>query len=599
MSRSACRQHDSESALQSVTSKTDKMPVLTSRNSSRDGRGFPHAASPNDQPWMRLPGRGRHASCSESYLGSSRRRADSSRGRLHSPFFSEGSTKSTRSGACFRPGGAASDDESNLSMHSGSNRSSSRRSSLVDLESNYSDARRRSGGIDTSEFVADPQNVECQQSQQASGSCATWNAKPGITAVDMIASETYAPFQRLLDEVPDPETDGVLLAFPRLKKLQSSSVTGSPLLLGLVNAHLINHILGCYEAVRSELSHSEAVLWDYFVSVDKSFKGTLQLSDEHAISLNDILETLLHSAADARACVVALQDRLDEHRECDFADVLDVFRSQMHASQTSRLRYGLQWSISMLLEGSGLSAPRCQNQQEQLRGRTEQFSTDALALGASAYQRSLVLTRSWQCERRLESVMGREDGKSEDLFDVSVLLRLLHRIHDELAPTERVLWELLCKYSQRFDGKFLAKDVANTLDHVQSLNAEGISSDLQEHRQRFRDHSLHNLVGRSLGTTTLAGVLWWWWDMTDECREVAGFVMPTSLLRGSVVQMPEEIFRTQLGQVTANLTLMQSAIRGQVRTYAELHALATRRSIEHFFVESAVSDSSSSASEAF
>lgn len=69
----------------------------------------------------------------------------------------------------------------------------------------------------------------------------------------------------------------------------------------------------------------------------------------------------------------------------------------------------------------------------ELRARCARLSDMGLAVAAAAYQRALVLTCSWHCERQLQKFVSVKDQSSSR--HVKVLLSLLRGIHSELVPT--------------------------------------------------------------------------------------------------------------------------------------------------------------------
>lgn len=170
--------------------------------------------------------------------------------------------------------------------------------------------------------------------------------------------------------------------------------------------------------------------------------------------------------------------------------------------------------------------------------------------------------------------------------DLSAVLKILHAIHSMLVPTERVLWELMSEQSPSFDGRMGRAEIVGAIDHLQGyLDDDGASRDemneLETLRRQCQSRSVNSLLGHQ-SSVGFADVLRWWWDMTEEYREAAGLVVPARLLRRSVSLSPEEIFRTQLRRVATDEAFRQRTLLGQVRTYADLRALAVKRSIETF-----------------
>merc|ERR1712151_871691 len=76
------------------------------------------------------------------------------------------------------------------------------------------------------------------------------------------------------------------------------------------------------------------------------------------------------------------------------------------------------------------------------------------------------------------------------------------------------------------------------------------------------------------------GVYSWWWSMTEEFRIAAGFTMPTALLKRSLERQPETMFHEQLQRADANMAILHTALKGYVCVFAELRAVAVRKSIE-------------------
>eukprot|EP00930_Biecheleria_cincta_P085496 TRINITY_DN74889_c0_g1_i1.p1 TRINITY_DN74889_c0_g1~~TRINITY_DN74889_c0_g1_i1.p1 ORF type:complete len:683 (+),score=153.36 TRINITY_DN74889_c0_g1_i1:59-2107(+) len=478
------------------------------------------------------------------------------------------------------------------------------------------------------------------RAQASSSSSHTVPRQPTRINIESFIDEVHLPFQVLLREVPDPEAHGTLAAFPRLQRLQqqsesansaagqlpdcpsgtrstaqrssehqesagrgevdevaiasvaSSMPTGSPLFTAVVRARLSNHLLSCYEAVTSELEGEEAALWDAYIGLDLELSGMLRLQGDRVGALGRTLEEISGSSNVAEAVICALDERLDENGECDFADLLDVFHMEKRPDQLLQLSRTVRSSIANFLEGTGLreTVPRPVRQQE-LRVRASRLSTDSLAVAAAAYQRTLVLTMSWRCEQRLHNIMALQETRASLHPEVAALLQVLRGIHSELAPTERVLWELLCEVSERLDDRYAKEEVLDMLAYLQDLDvqqAEDGSCDLQELqllRQRCRQRSADNLFGQQ-AYVRFAEVLRWWWDMSEEYRQAAGLIIPSTMLKQSIVRMPEEMFRPQLRQIAAEPSLARTDLRGQIRALAELAALAVRRSIEQFTVRS-------------
>lgn len=469
-------------------------------------------------------------------------------------------------------------------------------------------------------------------------------------------NEAHLPFRQLLLEVPDPEgtPGGAIAAFPRLQQLRNNPAallteeldTGvqlqesfgrssasssramlpsearrapsqrgpreeaaadtagsqSPLFSAIVRARLMAHLLGCYEAVASELTGEEAQLWDAFVAVDTSLSCTLRVpggeqeAKEVEKGLHDALTDALGSAARADSCIRAIFDRACEEGECDFADLLDVFAEVRQGDQLWTLRSMVRSGLSHFLGSNGEPASTRASRISDLRARCGRQSTEALASSAAAYQRSLVLTASWRCEQRLLALVCGADrssspfrGDSRAAGALDALLSVLHGIHAELAPSERVLWELLGSEDRNFDGAFTKREVLAAIGELLSYHLareaiDAAGSELEE-LQRLRSDCQRRSVEALFGTTrrttvTLADVLRWWWDMAEEYRMASGLAVPSALLRRSLHRQPEEMFRVQLRAVASDPPAARVALRGHARAFAELRALAVRRTIE-------------------
>eukprot|EP00930_Biecheleria_cincta_P001660 TRINITY_DN102797_c0_g1_i1.p1 TRINITY_DN102797_c0_g1~~TRINITY_DN102797_c0_g1_i1.p1 ORF type:complete len:644 (-),score=130.04 TRINITY_DN102797_c0_g1_i1:427-2358(-) len=440
--------------------------------------------------------------------------------------------------------------------------------------------------------------------------------KPRALNLDKLLNEAHLPFKRLLSENPDPDADGVLRAFPQLQRLQAStgfgrrpaeesqltdpgesstastaSWGGSSLFSAVVRARLANHLLGCYEAVRAEVSGDEAWLWETFIDLDSDLQGTLRLPSGDCLQrLGRALEQRFGSIEVAEAWIRELDASLDETGDCDFPDLLEVLRAQGAAGagatdQLARLSKTFRTGVATLLEGTGFKAPNLRTSHQEIRSRCAQKTIAGLASSAAAYQRTLVLTMSWQCEQSLLTCL-RPPVNALHPDDIAAVLKVLHAIHSMLVPTERVLWELMSEQSATFDGRVGKLEVLDTLEHLQSFeDVDDASKDemneLEELRRLCQSRSVNSLLGNAT-SVHFSEVLRWWWDMPEEYREAAGLVVPAALLRQSVERSPEEMFRTQLRRVATDQAFRQHSLQGQVRTFAELRALAVKRSIETF-----------------
>jgi len=344
---------------------------------------------------------------------------------------------------------------------------------------------------------------------------------------------------------------------------------------------LASHLIGCYESVTSELSGDEIQLWDIFVNMDYTLAGSMTVSVDTAGEICSALAAI-SSQAHAEACVKALAERVDDTGECDFADLLDVWESEKRPDQLWHLRSSLRSGLSHLLAGAGIS-DGSPSRVPELRARCARLSDLALAVAAAAYQRTLVLTCSWHCEQRLSCFLA-----------LKVLVAVLRGIHSELVPTERVLWELIFSQQEKnFDGSVAKEEVLAALEELLSFHEEdsraspGELEELDSLRRQCQKKSLENLFadGRR-SSVAFADVLRWWWDMPEEYREAAGLAVPASVLRQRLRRQPEEMFRGPLRRVAAEAAFARQALRGHVRAFAELRALAVRRTIEGFSIRS-------------
>lgn len=438
------------------------------------------------------------------------------------------------------------------------------------------------------------------------------------TSLDTLMNEAHLPFRQLQEEVPDPEKTpgGLLAAFPRLWRLcipqepqaagpvtdtgddatsaSSSQAFGaqSPLFSAVVRARLVGHLLGCHEAVSSELTAEEKQLWDVFVSIDHNLAGSMMVSLESADDLCDALASV-SSRNHAEACVKALAERVDDTGECDFADLLDVWEAAKQPDQLWQFRSSLRNGLSNLLAGAGITEAASSRVPE-MRARCARLSDTALAMSAAAYQRALVLTCSWHCEQRLQSFLMTKGSPTErSRSEVKSLLAVLRGIHSELVPTERVLWELMGQQQQHFDGTVGKEEVLSALEELLGFHEEdaraspGELEELGRLRRQCQRRSVDNLFDdRGRTVVAFADVLRWWWDMPEEYREAAGLAVPASVLRQSLRRQPEEMFRGALRRVAAEPAVARQALRGHVRAFAELRALAVRRNIESFSIRS-------------
>ncbi|CAE7221777.1 unnamed protein product [Symbiodinium pilosum] len=333
-------------------------------------------------------------------------------------------------------------------------------------------------------------------------------------------------------------------------------------------------------------------LWDIFVGIDHNLAGSLMVKLETADDLCDALAAI-SSRNHAEACVKALAERVDDSGECDFADLLDVWESEKQPDQLWQFRSSLRHGLSNLLAGAGITEAASSRVPE-MRARCARLSDSALAASAAAYQRTLVLTCSWHCEQRLQAFLLTKGSPSDrSRSEVKSLLAVLRGIHSELVPTERVLWELMGQQQQLFDGTVGKEEVLSALEELLGFHEEdsraspGELEELGRLRRQCQRRSVDNLFDdRRRTVVAFADVLRWWWDMPEEYREAAGLAVPASVLRQSLRRQPEEMFRGPLRRVAAEPSFARQALRGHVRAFAELRALAVRRNIESFSIRS-------------
>ncbi|CAE7514558.1 unnamed protein product [Symbiodinium natans] len=387
---------------------------------------------------------------------------------------------------------------------------------------------------------------------------AVWDSACFVGAV----LHAHLPFRQLLEEVPDPENTpgGLLAAFPRLWRLcipqepqalgavaeggddatsaSSSQAIGaqSPFFSAVVRARLVGHLLGCHDAVSSELTGEEKQLWDIFVRIDHNLAGSLMVNLETADDLCDALASV-SSRSHAEACVKALAERVDDSGECDFADLLDVWESEKQPDQLWQFRSSLRNGLSNLLAGAGITEAASSHVPE-MRARCARLSDSALALSAAAYQRTLVLTCSWHCEQRLQSFLMTKGSPSDrSRTEVKSLLAVLRGIHGELVPTERVLWELMGQQQQHFDGTVGKQEVLSALEELLGFHEEdaraspGELEELGRLRRQCQRRSVDNLFDdRGRTVVAFADVLRWWWDMPEDPQFSQGFNSPLAML---------------------------------------------------------------------
>jgi len=506
--------------------------------------------------------------------------------------------------------------------------------------SNVEDEQRRPydvsfAGTRDNDVESDEQSSPSSSSSSRPAANSTSSPPEGLD-LEALMNEAHLPFRQLLQEVPDPEgPGGILQAFPQLQRLQSAAggtqvgasshgfasrddtfgaegtrnedetassaslPVGSPLFSAVVRARLSVHLLGCYDAVSVDLKAEEAKLWDLFVMLDTNLSGAMLVSMDTAGNIGKALADIAESIPVAEACIRALAERVDESGECDFADLLDVWTSERKPSNWAPLRNSFRNSLTSFLGGAPAPVPTASRVQE-LRARCGRLESMALANAAAAYQRTLVLTCSWRCEQRLVAFLSSKASRGRPVGgDVSLLLSVLRGIHAELVPTERVLWEMMGMQDQNFDGAVKKDEVSLALDELLSYHEEEASGathgeleELERLRRQCQRRSVNNLF-ENRRSVAFADILRWWWDMPEEYREAAGLAVPASLLLDSFSRQPEEMFRAPLRRAAADPAFARQALRGHVRAFAELRALAVRRSVESFSVRSTAESRSS------
>lgn len=471
-----------------------------------------------------------------------------------------------------------------------------------------------------------------------------------LITTELLITEAHLPFQQLLQEVPNPQgPGGIFAAFPQLRRLQaaiqgrstgseenytqSSSSSGarassssappedgrSPLFSAIVRSRLTANLINIYEAVSQDLVDDEIRLWDIFVDLDADLSGSLKAAGDSEDALRNALLKLGKSAIFVEACLRALKDRVDLATGiCDFADLLDVWATEARAEQANQpfqntIRRSI-FSIGHLLGGTiGLTTSRASRASD-LRARCVSKSSLALAEAVANYQRTLVLTSTWRCEQRLLTLLSTPDSPAfgSDAASqrgiLAKLLSVLRGIHAELAPSERALWELLGLEDHDFDGALSKLEVTAALCQLLNYHRnfmleqrnEGTEEfqELEELQMQCLERSVSSLFpDEQISTVSFASVLRWWWDIPEEYRVAAGLTMPAKHLRKSLQKQPEEMFRLHLRNAAADPPSAGKALRGHVRCFAELRALAVRRNLETFTSRSTAA-TGSTASEA-
>jgi len=290
------------------------------------------------------------------------------------------------------------------------------------------------------------------------------------------------------------------------------------------------------------------------------------------------------------AWLVALAARADESGELDFADLLDWLAAEREQSQMWSLHSTVRASVSQLLGGVPSSLP--QSCVTDLRGRCSRESLARLKEVFTAYQRSMILTFCWRCERRLVRVLGGASvaGKSgQELgtrWPLAALLAVLNHIHHGLRACERALWEVMGGQDLDFTGLYTREEVTAA---ISSFADDGPSEGSEAHmelqmlRSQCQERSLDDLFASSQrDRVTFADILRWWWDLEEDYKIAAGLAVPAALERQSHDRRPEEMFRAGLRRAAADPTVARKALRGHVRAVAELAALELQRTMDAF-----------------
>lgn len=367
-----------------------------------------------------------------------------------------------------------------------------------------------------------------------------------------------------------------------------------PLLADMLRSQLIERLVSCQEAIIAELAPVEAGLWDAFISMDTSLAGSLDLRDGRMLGcLGEALGEL--ADCEREACLAELTERSIDG-ELDFVDLLDIFARSIAkgCSVQVSLRHGY---LQFLQSGPSRMEPR---RLAEVRSRAASISLAQLTQANAAYQRTLVLTCSWQCEKHLGQLIAGEEVACFVFNDRrETLLTILRAIREQLSPTECVLWEVLGTTDANFDGSFAREEVEVAVrDLLASGGADGAVEDaaaaaaaeasggqealleLRKMRAECRLQFVEDLFPPATQEVTLADVLRLWWDMPEDYREAAGFSVPSALLRRSARVGPEEMFEAQLRRCATDQTFARQALQGHARAFAHLRSLIARRSVE-------------------
>jgi len=434
--------------------------------------------------------------------------------------------------------------------------------------------------------------------------------------LDALREEVRKPFQLLLDEIPEPgkECEAYLakLVSENAKRRKNDEDDdgeddddddengGSPLVSAVARSSLIGRVLGCCDAVLCELSTDEVHLWDAFILANEKLTGSVTVGGQE-------LKTFLGQLSRSQDVIAGWTKDIalwaDEVNEVEFADILDWFDGERQKNNIWTFQSSLRKSFVQLMGSSNPQIPTMRLRPELLtilRNRLSAMPLHTLGAVCASVQRVLVLTSWCQCQRRLLSLVtpaivplassGEPLSPSRGPLPgpVSALVAVLRGINAELAPTEKVLWELLGTKDVNFAG---TNDKPEVLDAIGELLVYSIERELETSQSEFEElqslradcrrnsiESLFEDTGRS--RVCLAEILRWWWDMSEEYRVAAGFGVPAALLRRSFHRRPEEMFREQLPKMATNPAAAKVALEGHSRALAELRALAVSRALE-------------------
>jgi len=388
----------------------------------------------------------------------------------------------------------------------------------------------------------------------------------------------------------------------------SSNEEGKTTLISAVaRSRLIGRVLGCCDAVLCDLSHEEALLWDSFVAADTDLKGSLNVQGK---GLRNLLEHLSNSNDTDRidTWVSTIGEWSDDDNEVDFADLLDWFNWQREKGTFWNFQTSMRNSLSSLFSSDTQPSRMRPELLTSLRNRLAAMPASSLMAVAASFQRTVVLTSWCLCERRLLLlVTPSPTAGGPPRGNVAALLGVLRGINAELAPTERVLWELIGAKDNGFDGALDKNEVQEAIGEllVYSIEKElGTPMEDFEELQRLRADCRRRSVDalfedqnrrRKSPYVTLADIIRWWWDMSEDYRVAAGLTVPASLLRRSLHRKPEEMFRDKLLKVAADSAIAQASLQGHIRVLAELRALAVSRALENLQGRTSLSDTWTSA----